>query len=144
MDKKVTWTPDNPNPKAIARVKGNYITPPICPCGGKVVIKTHREFYGRSYSDWPYLYVCECGNHVGIHPETNIPLGTLADDITRDARMICKKPFLKVCEKIGKSIAYKELANYMGISTDDCHFGLFTVNQCLQAKRWSMDKLENG
>ena len=129
-------TPWNPSRKALKRVKNPLPAPVECNyCGSPVVIRAHQQVYGRDYGDWPWLYVCvndQCNARVGMHPFTNIPLGTLADDETRQARKDCKASFndyLAVTDKT-RSEAYAALAAEMEIDERECHFGWFTTEQC--------------
>lgn len=130
-------TPSNPSRKATARVKNPLPGPTQCHhCSDRVRIGTHEEVYGRDYSDWPYVYLCEgCGAYVGLHPFTAIPLGTLADKRTRDARKSCKLPFERIWRsgEMSRTEAYKWLADKMGIPAEECHFGWFSVEQCQAA-----------
>ncbi len=130
-------TPSNPSRKATARVKNPLPAPTQCHhCSDRVRIGTHEEVYGRDYSDWPYVYLCEgCGAYVGLHPFTAIPLGTLADKRTRDARKSCKLPFERIWRSgsMSRSEAYKWLADKMGIPAEECHFGWFSAEQCQTA-----------
>ncbi|WP_369675649.1 zinc-finger-containing protein [Klebsiella pneumoniae] len=127
-------TPSNPSRKATARVKNPLPVPTICHlCDSRIKIATHEEVYGRNYSDWPYMYLCEgCGAYVGLHPFTAIPLGTLADKRTREARKLCKEPFERIWRTgvMSRSEAYEWLASKMGIPQQECHFGWFTAEQC--------------
>ncbi|MBI6550691.1 zinc-finger-containing protein, partial [Xenorhabdus lircayensis] len=81
------YTPCNPNPKAIQRVNDPLTIPTKCRyCCGHVTIAHHTEVFRRilNNSRWPWLYVCNsCDARVGMHPGTDIPLGTLADRPTR-------------------------------------------------------------
>ena len=97
-------TPPAPLPfvsrKALNRVK-DYMAPPTeCRyCGGSVDIVTHDQLYGRTYSKWPYLYECSgCDAYVGMHPETDLPLGTLANKHLRDSRKVAKNMFTLLLE----------------------------------------------
>lgn len=132
-------TPWNPSKKATARVKNPLPAPVVCRfCGGGVAIKTHQEVYGRAYGDWPYMYHCGgCGAYVGLHPFTAIPLGTLADRATREARKRCKPAFEALWQKgnMSRNQAYEWLAQRLGIPVDECHFGWFDVEQCLRAQK---------
>lgn len=130
-------TPSNPSKTATKRVKNPLPVPTVCNvCGGNVVIKTHKDIYGRDYSDWPYAYGCNsCGAYVGLHPFTAIPLGTLANKETRQARNQAKAPF-EVIHKHGylsRSDAYQMLADKLGIEKEECHFGWFDIGMCRKA-----------
>lgn len=125
--------------RALKRVKNPLPVPTACPyCDGQVVLLENYEVYhGRSYGDWPYVYACKpCKAHVGLHPDTDIPLGTLADKDLREARKSAKKLFQEWSSMyyLDRTSAYKELALKMGISTDVCHFGWFNLTQCFDAE----------
>lgn len=132
-------TPANPSRKAMARVKNPLPAPTECRfCHSEVRVATHQEVYGRDYSDWPYMYLCgNCGACVGMHPFTNIPLGTLADRTTREARKNCKKPFEALWRsgRMSRTEAYSWLAGELNIPVGECHFGWFDIYQCEAAKR---------
>lgn len=118
MDTSKIKTPTNPSRTATARVKNPLPAPTECHfCSGRVQIATHQEVYGRDYSDWPYVYLCQgCGAYVGLHPFTAIPLGTLADKATRQARKECKNPFECIWQSrlMSRSQAYGWLAEKWG------------------------------
>lgn len=130
-------TPSNPSKTATKRVKNPLPVPTVCNmCGGTVVIKTHKDIYGRDYSDWPYAYGCNsCGAYVGLHPFTNIPVGTLADKPTRAARNRCKAPFETIHKDgyLNRTDAYKALAKKLEITVETCHFGWFDIEMCEKA-----------
>jgi hypothetical protein len=130
-------TPWEPSRKAIARVKNPLPAPSVCPCcGGGVGIRSHEEVYGRAYDDWPWLYACiDCDARVGMHPFTDIPLGTLADEVLREARKRCKAPFEAIYRdgRLGRSQAYQALAKRLGIPVEECHFGWFDIEMCQRA-----------
>lgn len=137
MSEKTPW---NPSKKATARVRDPQTVPAACSfCSESVVIKHHTDVYGgRVFSDWPWMYVCEgCGARVGMHPFTNIPLGTLADKATRDARTACKPVFERLFQsgRMTRTDAYAWLAMRLGITAAQCHFGLFDRHTCECARR---------
>ena len=131
--------PWNPSRNAMDRVKDPLPAPAKCDsCGGSVRIAHHREIYGgRSFGDWPWMYVCDCGARVGMHPGTNIPLGTMADEATRHSRKVAKPIFEKVWKDgyMSRTDAYRWLAEQMGIPTSKCHFGMFSSSRCHQARK---------
>ncbi|HHK1125480.1 TPA: zinc-finger-containing protein [Pseudomonas aeruginosa] len=128
---------------ALKRIKHPQPIPTNCPfCGSDVELVNNSEIYGREYGDWPYAYKCEdwdddCGAYVGLHPETDLPLGTLADKPLRDSRNRCKKPFERIWRDglMSRADAYAWLAKQLGLSAAECHFGLFDVDRCERAKR---------
>lgn len=138
-------TPWNPSRKATKRVKNPVPAPDDCRfCGGDVRIAEHKEIYrsGQNYGDWPWVYLCrDCRAYVGMHPFTNIPLGTLADDETRRMRKAAKKPFeqLHRSGRMTRDQAYQALADKLGISVALCHFGWFDAATCRRAQQAAWD-----
>lgn len=134
-------TPWNPSKKATARVKNPVPVPTECNCchdkkSGCIETIENKEIYGRNYGDWPWVYRCKtCNAYVGMHPFTNIPLGTLANAPMRQARKACKAPFetLYKTGKMSRSEAYQRLADKLGIPKEECHFGWFDIKQCQKA-----------
>ncbi len=145
-------TPSNPSRTATARVKNPLPVPTVCRfCSESVRIAKHADIYGgREFGDWPYVYLCDaCGAYVGLHPFTAIPLGTLADEPTRNARKACK-PYFELLfngkatapgvtvprrfRRMERGNAYKWLADQMQIPVGECHFGWFDIAQCHKAK----------
>lgn len=126
--------------------------PTACPfCGCPVELVNNSAIYGREYGDWPYAYKCEnwnadCGAYVGLHPGTDIPLGTLADKPLREARNRCKKPFERIWQSglLSRKAAYGWLANAMKITKAECHFGLFDKTQCELARDLCDELLEQA
>jgi hypothetical protein len=125
---------------AAMKVKEPLDVPTTCNiCSGIVALVPNSEIYGKSYGSWPWAYRCvKCHAYVGIHNKTLIPLGTLADAPTRNARKKVKPLFNKLWEsgKMTRVEAYTCLAIYLGIPLSQCHFGMFTVQQCNDAKHW--------
>jgi len=121
--------------RALARVKDKLPPPEQCPnCGDIVELVSNSEIYGREYGSWPYAYRCtnhrHCDSHVGLHPHTDLPLGSLADRRTREARRACKALFLEwqSFNDWSRSQSYAWLAVRMGLPASQCHWGLFSVS----------------
>lgn len=128
-------TPWNPSRRAIARVKNPLPAPTECPrCGGRHVdIARNSEIYGRDYGEWPWAFLCRgCGAYVGMHPFTGIPLGTLADAPTREARKRAKAAFNPLWQSgaMTRTEAYSWLASRLGVAVAACHIGWFDVAMC--------------
>lgn len=136
-------TPWNPSKKATARVKDALPAPTKCPhCGGQVGIKKNSVVYnGRTYGEWPWVYMClnrgHCDSYVGMHPFTNIPLGTLANPEIRESRKKVKNIFYAYLDKadVSRSKGYQQLAAMMDIDKSECHFGWFDVDACDKAEK---------
>lgn len=131
--------------RALKRVKERLAIPRFCNCcGGPVRLVNNMEIYGREYGDWPYAYRCEhCGAYVGLHPKTDLPLGTLADRETREARKQKRLfiPLIRDRFNGNRDAAYQWLANGMGIEKRYCHWGIFTAEQCETAARFIAQEL---
>ena len=141
-------TPWNPSKKATAKVKDRVDVPCECRyCQHEISIEKNSVVYnGREFGEWPWIYYCAgCKSYVGMHPYTNIPLGTIADAKTRDARKTVKAQFYAFMENTGakRTEAYRLLAGMMEIDPSSCHFGWFDVRECNAAKQ-ALDKLIAG
>jgi len=145
-------TPPYPLPhvsrRALARVKNPLPPPDTCPyCDSNVDLITHKEKYGRNYGNWPFLYACRyCDAYVGLHPDTDIPLGTLADHQLREARKAAKARFHDLMRMNGftRNEAYRWLKDAMGIDKKYCHFGWFNIDRCMQAERLCVDAISDA
>lgn len=132
-------TPWNPSRRATARVTDALPIPDVhADCGGIIGIRHHSEVYGRACGEWPWLYMCDrCGSRVGMHPFTAIPLGTVADNITRESRKRAKAKFEPLwrgdAAQMTRSDAYAWLAGRLGLTPAECHFGLFDTAMCRRA-----------
>jgi len=124
--------------RALAKVAHRLNPPTHCDCCGAKTVELvdNSEIYGRPYGDWHYAYLCRtCDAYVGLHPGTDLPLGTMADKVTRQARQQ-KRGFLTLIDTgFGgdADAAYVWLAEQMGIDQKECHWGLFTLEQCNRA-----------
>lgn len=140
MAGRTETTPWNPSQRAVKRVKNSVSVPDSCPvCEGREVrYARHAEiYYGREYGDWPWALLCDgCRAYVGLHPFTGIPLGTLANEVTREARKQAKTCFYAYMRNANKSRseAYADLAEAMGVPFAKCHFGWFDQARCRDAQ----------
>lgn len=127
-------SPWNPSLHAVRRVKDALPAPKSCTfCKGEVAIVHHNDIFGRACGDWPWVYACQsCDARVGMHPQTNIPLGTLADHELREVRKRAKAPFQLLHESglMSRREAYQALADELSIPVNTCHFGWFNLKQC--------------
>lgn len=104
-----------------------------CPYCGNVVELIKRGFYKRpDLRDKP-RWVCKpCGAHVGCHPGTFVPLGTLANAELRAARHAAHTAFDPLWKEgnISRSQAYAWLSRKLRITVRECHIGYSSVEQC--------------
>lgn len=137
---KLATTPPLPliSRRALRRCVDALPPPESCRyCGGAVELCDNSEIYKKSYGEWPYCYLCRaCDAYVGLHPFTDLPLGTMADKDLRQARKNGKNSFYALIKKNNwnRKKAYAWLAKAMGISPAECHWGMFEVEQCEQAQ----------
>jgi hypothetical protein len=80
------------------------------------------------------FYKCDtCGAYVGCHPGTDRPLGRLANAELRKAKSEAHAAFDPKWQR-GKWAprwrAYTKLAALLGIPSEDCHIGMFDIEQC--------------
>lgn len=121
------------NPKV-----SNYPVTTVCPyCGGEVKLLGNEFIYGRKYGNG-LCYAClQCKASVGVHSGTEIPLGRLADQATRDLRKQCHAlfdPLWKGGTRFKKRPeAYRWLAYKLGIPFADCHISWLTNDQLRSA-----------
>lgn len=141
---------------AIARVLGvnpedaDFPVNVVCPyCGRRAeLIDSSAVYNGESYGK---IYLCRpCWAYVGVHRNTYIPLGRLADKDLRRWKRCVHEVFdtLWVNEpnrRLARTNAYKWLADKMGLPVDEAHFGKFDIDQCkkavqiIQAKQSEME-----
>ena len=136
-------TPPAPLPhvsrRALRRVKQPLPLPTECPyCDGTPRIVDHAVIYGgRRFGEWPYAVACDtCDAYVGLHPHTDIPLGTLADWQLREARKSGKRAFYGLLDAMNwdRPTGYAWLAQQLEIPVSDCHWGWFDVDRCRDAE----------
>lgn len=104
-------------------------------------LPTSIPIYGTDYGP---MYQCQpCGAYVGCHPDTDIPLGHVANAELRDRRKAVKAIFNPLWQrgpKMGRaqrrSWCYAWLARKMEIPPDDCHVGHFGIKECNEALKW--------
>lgn len=102
-------------------------------CGGDVIYTTNDKIYGKKYGNGYCYYCTNCGAYVGTHkPSPKKALGLLANSEMRKWKIICHGLFDsmwkgKIGQKRIRAQLYKKLANELGISVSECHFGWFDL-----------------
>ncbi len=135
--------PFDVDPAAVRKVKNVLPVPTECRyCKAPVALSNNSRIYGRSYGTWPWVYHCtKCDSHVGTHPGTDIPLGTLADAPLRKHRSAFKDTFNPLwVNSLGgrwsRTKAYTWLAGVMKIPVHQCHGAWFDEAQCIAATQY--------
>lgn len=102
---------------------------------GREIYPHRKDLYTKTF------YKCDvCLGYVGCHPKSTRPLGTPANAELRKARNSVHAlidPIYKASphKKGARSNMYEYMANAMGISRDECHVGMFNIEQCSKACR---------
>jgi hypothetical protein len=103
----------------------------ICPyCNKPAELKDSSVIYGKSYG---LIYICfPCNAYVGTHRGTSTPLGTLANSELRKLRKQCHSIFDLIWKsgKMSRFEAYVWLSKQLKIDINQCHIGMFDVDQC--------------
>lgn len=141
------------------RVKHRRRIPVNCDaCDSPKIALQSRALMGmRTNGKWPLIWHCEaCGAMVGCHAGTNIPLGLMADRLTRDARYRAHQAFDPLWKKrwMPKADAYAWMAKVLAIPFEQAHIGMLSEEQCerlilaatnyepprAERRHWSQDK----
>lgn len=118
--------------------------PTVCNlCGGEVVYQSNKLVYGKEYGSGMCYFCLRCGAYVGTHkPRPEEALGILANKEMRTMKSNCHKLFDRMWQDSSeRHELYIALAEELGISEEDCHFGYFDLSMLNKAyrvlKRWS-------
>lgn len=121
-------------------------TPPDCYCGAHPVLSMTSEIvYGRDHGP---VWICgrwpACESMIGCHPDSTIPLGTLATREVRAARKMAHGLFDRVFQsgRMTRAEAYRELAAVIDLPVRQTHIGMFTLGQCEHAAAWARAELQ--
>lgn len=121
----------------------------ICPyCRTTADLVSGGEVYPHRpdlHEKW--FYRCTpCDARVGCHPDTKEPLGRMANAELRVAKMEAHEYFDMIWKRecaglMKRKEAYAWLAGAMGIDKNDCHIGMFDLEQCKRVVELSKDYL---
>ena len=123
--------------------------PTICRyCGSPVVYTSNAEIYGKEYGTGK-CYLCRnCRAFVGVHPGTDTPLGTLANEELREWRKEAHFWFDRIWKKPTRITtrynAYGYLARKMGLPREETHIGMFEIAQCKKVIEFSKEKMQRN
>jgi hypothetical protein len=128
----------------------------ICPyCLNETEYVDSKEVYGKSFG---MIYLCRpCSSYVGVHKGTDKALGRLANADLRKAKMEAHFWFDKIAKTnvinevwpvyfkntSNRSKSYLWLSKHMGLDIDDCHIGMFDIDNCARVVEISKKALEN-
>lgn len=101
--------------------------PKRCPlCDGKVEYVSNSKIYGKEYGNGKCYKCIKCGAYVGVHNNTDIALGILANKEMRQLKIQCHNYFDKLWRnKKERNELYYKLSKLMNISKEHCHFRTF-------------------
>jgi len=123
--------------------------PTICRyCGSPVVYTSNAEIYGKEYGTGK-CYLCRnCRAFVGVHPGTDTPLGTLANEELREWRKEAHFWFDRIWKKPTRITtrynAYGYLAKKMGLPREETHIGMFEIEQCKKVIEFSKERMQRN
>ena len=119
----------------------NVLAGKICPyCDQKSERVNSEVIYGRDYGD--VMLCTKCDAYVGIHQDSDIAKGRLADKALRELKKEAHKYFDFIWRKKmrvsglskheARTTAYEWLSKEMDIKKDYCHIGMFDETQTKQ------------
>ena len=125
------------------RMKEMIMSGKICPyCLNSSHLVDSKEIYGKSYG---LIYLCRpCDAWVGVHKGTKRALGRMANAELRDAKKQAHFYFDKIARTdlihqvwsiemgniTNRTKGYLWLADSMEMDPQECHIGMFDVEQC--------------
>lgn len=123
--------------------------PVMCPyCKQPAILVTGKEIYPHR-ADLMHLkfYSCVfCDAYVGCHRNGtgDKPLGTLANRRLRKERKLthAEVDVHWHSGNLSRTEVYKRLAEYMGLTKEETHIAMFTLEQCQKARNFAI-VLEN-
>lgn len=121
--------------------KGRPVTCWYCLCAA-VYVDSAEVYNGQSHG---MIYLCRpCQAWVGVHPNTDKPLGRLANRELRGAKRAAHAAFdplwemrmerSKCSKQTARRLGYKWLASKLEIDVEVCHIGMFDLEMCKRVK----------
>jgi len=121
-----------------------------CPyCGRTAVLRDASYVYGDKAIE-RYVYVCSrypaCNSYVGVHENTLLPKGTLANGDLRSKRISAHKAFDLIWKTgiMKKAEAYRWMQYKFGLTSQQAHIGLFSEYMCDQLIQECEKTLQNN
>lgn len=109
-----------------------YCSQPTEFVGGDIIYPHRPDLAEKKF------YRCvPCEAYVGCHPGTETPLGRVANAELRKAKMAAHAAFDPLWREGGmkRKEAYAWLRKAMNLAEDQCHIGMFDVDQCREVQR---------
>ena len=105
-----------------------------CGCYSKLVTGVSIYPNRSDLSDLNFYQCAPCAAYVGCHKGTTKPLGRLANAELRQCKSNAHKVFDPIWRSglMSRKEAYQFLAQEMGITSEQCHIGMFNIQQCKQ------------
>lgn len=109
-----------------------------CPyCHSKAFLRPASAVYGKK-NDNPAakVYVCArfpaCDSYVAAFPDSNRPMGTLADKTLRRKRCQAHRAFDRLWKSglMTRQEAYRLMQLHFGIPSEDAHIAKFDTDRC--------------
>lgn len=111
----------------------------ICPyCNAKAKLVSSAAVYGKHYGKiWLCSNYPKCDSFVGVHKDTDKPLGTMANKLTRWWRKKTHESidWLWKDKVMSRKNVYYAIKNLMNMTEDQAHIGKFTADQCKELIR---------
>ena len=94
---------------------------------GKEIYPHRRDLHNKRF------WQCKpCNAYVGCHPNTDKPLGRLANAELRQVKINAHSVFDTIWKsgEMSRTKAYKWLADKLNIKDSECHIGMFDIEKC--------------
>lgn len=119
------------------------VTCPYCGSDAEYIDSRHYYANGRSYG---MIYLCHpCDALVGVHRNSDKPLGSLANKELRELRRRCHGLFDQLwkgsARRMNRHAAYRKLADNMGMTHEEAHIGKFGEQDCLKMIQTFKDRI---
>lgn len=108
-------------------VRCKYCSEPATLTTGETIYPNIKYLHTKKF--W---HCTRCNAYVGCHPDTEIPLGSLANEELRISRGIAHDTFDIIWQSkyMTRKEAYSWLSGELNISQNNCHIGEFDVEMC--------------
>ena len=107
----------------------------LCPyCNNSTKRVKGAEIYGEDtpWADLDLMLCRPCWAYIGVHRESGIALGSVANALLRDKRRATHQVFDRLYqeEHLTRTQAYLWLARQLGLNRKLTHIGMFGVEDC--------------